>query len=197
MLHSIGHFEIILPFSSPQYLRSSSHFAYLAFHLLQQLASKAIIIRLDLSISVTSLANPLISSLECVHLISFEMAFPLPPVSNFDYTADLPKSGWTKKYVRETLYTQDAKVVDELFDAAWQIVVARNLTNKAYKRVANPVVQKNADRAAAGSALADQFRPRIQVQGHPNFADRVCKGVVTYMGGSGKLIDVSANLQRQ
>ena len=26
---------------------------------------------------------------------------------------------------------------------------------EAYKRVANPVVQKNSDRAAAGSALAD------------------------------------------
>lgn len=123
------------------------------------------------------------------------MVFPLPPVPGFNYGVDPPKGGWTKKYVRDALHApQDPRLVDDLFDQAANLVTTRNLTNDAYKSVPNPVNAKTRDRAAAGQQLLTHFGNRIQIQQNSGFAARMCKGVVTYMGGSGKRLDVSADL---
>lgn len=98
------------------------------------------------------------------------MTFLLPPVPGFEYNDDPPKGAWTKKYVREALHTQHPKIVDELFNAASNLVASRNLTNDAYKNVPHGSTQKSQDRSAAGQVLVAQFGHRIQVQRYPSFA---------------------------
>ena len=121
----------------------------------------------------------------------------IPPVPGFNYVTDPSKAAWTRKYVRSALGNGDPTVVDDLFEAVTQLVHTRNLTNYHYKGMLNPATRIASDRAAAAVVLVNQFRHRIDVQGYPTFADRLCKGVITYMGGSGKRIDVSADSHHQ
>ena len=95
------------------------------------------------------------------------------------------------------MHQYSSHVADQLFDAAWNLVATRNLTNDSYKGVPNPGVQKSRDRATAGQVLVNQFGNRIRIQDHARCAARMCKGVVTDMGGSGKRLDIWADLRRQ
>ena len=121
------------------------------------------------------------------------MALPRAPVPGFNYGQDPTKGGWTKKFVREALpdLKTDPKLIDELFTAASDLVASGHLIMEAYKGTANPKMALSRDRQQAASDLERQFGLRIMVQQHPGFAARLCKGIITYMGGSGKRLDVS------
>ena len=123
------------------------------------------------------------------------MAAPLAPAFGIDYNEDPGRSGWTKRFVTERIHSpQDPTLVNDLSDSAASLVISRDLTGDKYRDAPNPMLAKARDRQSAAQELLDQFADGLAFPQQPNFPLRLCTGVVAYMCGSGKRVNVSANL---
>ena len=61
-----------------------------------------------------------------------------------------------------------------------------NITSTGFKTQQNPRIVLSDEREFFTARLVSELGDAIQVQGHPNFARRLAKGVLVYQGSSGK-----------
>lgn len=104
---------------------------------------------------------------------------PQPPLQGFDYRRQ-PKT-WTKAIVYSA-YAQSQYIhLERLYSQACQLLGTQNLTAQAY----HSRKKLSEKREQVVVALAAEIGSDIEVIGHPDFAQRLCKRILTYFSNSG------------
>ena len=103
-----------------------------------------------------------------------------PALQGFDYSAK-PKT-WTKA-IANSAYAQSQHIhLERLYSRAAELVNTQDLTAQAHRSRHKELSQKREETAVA---LAAEFGCEIEVMGHPDFAQRLCKGILTYFSHFG------------
>lgn len=88
-------------------------------------------------------------------------------------------------------YAEDHHMsVARLFKRATDLVHTHGLTATAFKQHSNPRDKLGISRAQYASQLVAEFGDDIEVEGHPDWAFRLAKGVLTYQGGPGATVRI-------
>ena len=117
-----------------------------------------------------------------------------PPQPDFNYDESSKKT-WTQTVVRKAFPSDQEKMIKRLFDRAKELVERYNLYPEVFRRDRYPQTEAKDTRDHFAKKLLNEFHNDIKIQGHDDFALRLCKGVLVFASRPGKRVSVSGNLE--
>ena len=108
---------------------------------------------------------------------------PQTPHIGFTYTADAPN--WSQGYCKDAFVTEQCTTIKNLFKRAAELVARHLLTRDGFKSHPKPKEALASKRLELANSLVTEVGERNQVQGYPDFAAKMCKGVLVHPAGLG------------
>ena len=119
---------------------------------------------------------------------------PQTPVPSFHYDSEPLKGSWSQKYSKSAFPSGSDVTVKRLYKRASELVSTHKIILKAFAAHATPRIDLDRKRDEVAAILQAEFEDDIAINGHDAFALRLCKGVLTYQGGSGATTEIKREM---